>query len=222
MEPQPDRAARRDLVDGPPGACWRGRPGTSSVSRSAASAAPTTRPSEVTGTCARRPGPGHPYGVPPAAVSPGRSSRSSWSNGEAYLPAQHTAACSQARLPPSHVHPSRPCDHQVASASRSQAPVGLIRLIVRVHGVGRDLWSNASRGARCSVGLLRRPHAIAPDRSRSWSHRVSLTRVTVRVSRWRLGGVSVTPSCATASAARSGLRSPSSIVGDRCGPGGIS
>lgn len=102
-----------------------------------------------------------------------RTSRSillfSWSQGEAYLPAEHPASCPQARLPAPHVDPSRSGDREVPSPPRSGPPVGLSgsRRIVPGSRVGAQGCWNGSHVGRCSDGSRRPLPAIDPEYSPS-------------------------------------------------------
>lgn len=110
----------------------------------------------------------------------------SWSQGEAYLSAQHTPSCPQARLSAPHVDACRPVDREGSSPSRSYPAVGLSRPnpIVPTPVVGTTRCWNGSHTARCSQVLHRRHPATAPAFSR-WSSRRAL-RVTdmVQDSQW--------------------------------------
>lgn len=207
---------------------WRRATGTSSVVRSVARPrrrdVPSRMHEEVGGPDDRRRS--RRWRSCCAAWPCRRTSRSilqfSWSQGEAYLPAEHPASCPQARLPAPHVDPSRSGDREVPSPPRSGPPVGLSgsRRIVPGSRVGAQGCWNGSHVGRCSDGSRRPLPAIDPEYSPSSLLLARRVRVMARVWPWRPVGGSDRPWSGTASVVRSAPSRSSSTVRDPGPPGG--
>ncbi len=129
----------------------------------------------------------------------------SWSQGEAYLPAQHPATCPQARIQASNVDARGSLDHQVPPPAGPSAAVGLkpVSRIVPTHCVGANRCFSGSHDAPSSVGSLPRHSDTVQVLSLSWRSIALPTRVQGRVWRWLSAVGSAPPCTGTGCAARS-------------------